>query len=57
MSCSFGNNIKVTVFGQSHSESIGCVLDGVPAGEKIDFDALYAFMKRRAPGDRFSTPR
>lgn len=57
MSCSFGNNIKVTVFGQSHSESIGCVLDGVPAGEKIDFDALYAFIKRRAPGDRFSTPR
>ena len=45
------------MFGQSHSESIGCVLDGVPAGEKIDFDALYAFMKRRAPGDRFSTPR
>ena len=45
------------MFGQSHSESIGCVLDGVPAGEKIDFDALYAFMRRRAPGDRFSTPR
>ncbi len=58
MSCSFGKNIRMTVFGQSHSESIGCVIDGLPAGEKIDMDELYAFMKRRAPGqDKFSTPR
>ncbi len=58
MSCSFGKNVCYTVFGQSHSESIGCVIDGIPAGEKIDTDKLYAFLKRRAPGqDSFSTPR
>ncbi|MBQ8784298.1 MAG: chorismate synthase [Clostridia bacterium] len=58
MSCSFGKNICYTVFGQSHSESIGCVIDGIPAGEKIDMEKLYSFMKRRAPGqDKFSTPR
>lgn len=58
MSCSFGKNICYTVFGQSHSESIGCVVDGIPAGEKIDMDKLCAFMKRRAPGQNsFSTPR
>lgn len=58
MSCRFGKNICYTVFGQSHSESIGCVIDGIPAGEKIDMDELYDFMKRRAPGqDSFSTPR
>lgn len=58
MSCSFGDNIKLTIFGQSHSQSIGCVLDGVPAGEKINMSALKAFMARRAPGqDEFSTPR
>ncbi len=58
MSCSFGQNIKYTVFGQSHSQSIGCVVDGLPAGEKIDFNKLYAFMKRRAPGnDKLSTTR
>ncbi len=58
MSCSFGENIRITVFGQSHSESIGCVVDGVPAGEKIDTQELLAFMKRRAPGNNeFSTPR
>ncbi|MBQ8228142.1 MAG: chorismate synthase [Clostridia bacterium] len=58
MSCSFGKNICYTVFGQSHSESIGCVIDGIPAGEKIDMEKLRSFMKRRAPGqDSFSTPR
>lgn len=58
MSYSFGKNIKYTVFGQSHSNGIGCVIDGLPAGEKIDFDALSAFTARRAPGkDAFSTPR
>lgn len=58
MSCSFGSNIKLTVFGQSHSHSIGCVLDGVPAGEKIDMDSVISFMARRAPGQNaFSTPR
>ncbi len=58
MSCSFGENIKLTVFGQSHSQSIGCVLDGVPAGEKIDVEKLQKFMSRRAPGQNaVSTPR
>lgn len=58
MSCSFGNNIRLTVFGQSHSDSIGCVLDSVPAGEAIDTDELFSFMARRAPGQNaFSTPR
>ncbi len=58
MSCSFGKNICYTVFGQSHSESIGCAIDGIPAGEKIDMEKLRSFMKRRAPGqDSFSTPR
>lgn len=58
MSCSFGEKIKITVFGQSHSECIGCVLDGVPAGEKIDAETLRLFMRRRAPGGKdISTPR
>ncbi len=58
MSCTFGNNIKLTIFGQSHSQSIGCVLDGVPAGEKIDMEKLSLFMSRRAPGQNgLSTPR
>ena len=53
-----GNKISVSVFGQSHSESIGAVIDGIPAGIEIDYDKINAFMARRAPGQsKFSTPR
>ncbi len=58
MSCNFGNNIKLTVFGQSHSAAIGVVVDGLPAGFEINFDKVAAFMARRAPGKNdLSTPR
>ncbi|MCL2819258.1 MAG: chorismate synthase [Oscillospiraceae bacterium] len=50
MSNNFGNNIKVTIFGQSHSPAIGVSVDGLPAGFAIDFDELNAFMQRRRPG-------
>ena len=50
MSSSFGKNIHISVFGQSHSEKIGVVVDGLPAGEVIDMDKIYTFMKRRVPG-------
>lgn len=55
---SYGNNIKLTVFGESHGEAIGAVLDGVPAGFKIDIDKVLVQMSRRAPGkDKTATPR
>ncbi|MBE6929012.1 MAG: chorismate synthase [Ruminococcaceae bacterium] len=50
MSSEFGRNIRISVFGQSHGEAIGVLVDGLPAGERIDLDALQAFMERRAPG-------
>ncbi len=58
MSSMTGKNIKISVFGQSHSEAIGVVIDGLPAGVKIDMEKTYAFMARRAPGNNeFSTAR
>lgn len=58
MSSSFGHTIRITVFGQSHSEAIGVVIDGLPAGEAVDLDAAQAFLARRAPGQNaLSTPR
>jgi len=58
MGSSFCGNIKISIFGQSHSGGIGVVIDGLPAGEKIDMDALNAFLKRRAPGGKaWATPR
>ena len=58
MSSSIGDNIKISVFGESHGEAIGCVIDGLPAGVKLDMDAVYKDMSRRAPGkDKTATPR
>ena len=50
MSSEFGRKLKVTVFGQSHGKAIGVTVDGFPAGEAIDMEALNAFMARRKPG-------
>ena len=58
MSCNFGSKIKLTIFGQSHSQAIGCVLDGIPAGIKLDVECIESFMARRAPGkNNISTAR
>lgn len=58
MSSEFGKNIKLEIFGESHSAAIGMTLDGIPAGEAIDQGELQAFLERRAPGrDKRSTQR
>ncbi len=46
----FGDYLKVTIFGESHGPGIGAVVDGLPAGEAIDLDAVRVQMRRRAPG-------
>jgi chorismate synthase len=50
VSSEFGNILRVSVFGQSHGKAIGVNIDGLPAGEVIDFDELNAFLDRRKPG-------
>ena len=58
MSSNFGEKVKITIFGQSHSEAIGVVIDGLPVGEAIDMEQVQQFMERRAPGrNAYSTPR
>ncbi len=57
MSNVFGENIKITVFGQSHSPAIGVVIDGFPSGLKVDLDNINEFMARRAPGQKLTTMR
>ena len=55
---SWGNAVKISLFGESHGEAIGVVIDGLPAGESIDREQIRLQMGRRAPGkDRTSTPR
>jgi chorismate synthase len=46
----YGNNVRVSLFGQSHSTAIGVVIDGLPPGFAPDFEQLSAFMQRRTPG-------
>ena len=58
MSSTYGENLHLTIFGQSHSPAIGMTLEGIPAGEQIDFEALQRFLERRAPGrNAYSTAR
>lgn len=46
----FGKNLTLTTFGESHGPAMGGVIDGFPAGFKIDFDALLAEIAKRRPG-------
>ena len=58
MSSTYGEKIKISVFGESHGNGIGVVIDGLPAGVKIDMDKVLVQMSRRAPGkDKTATPR
>ncbi len=47
----FGENLKISIFGESHGAGIGVVVDGLPVGEAIDMEAVEREMARRAPGN------
>ena len=58
MSSTYGEMIRLSIFGESHGAAIGMTLDGVPAGLPVDLDKLQEFLNRRAPGqNNWSTPR
>ena len=47
---SIGQLFKVTTWGESHGEALGCVIEGVPPNLKIDEDYIQSFLDRRKPG-------
>ena len=54
----FGNRFRFTTFGESHGKALGCIVDGVPAGIKIDEEFIQSEMDRRKPGkNKFATAR
>lgn len=50
MTRTYGDKLKIEIYGASHAPAIGVIAEGVPAGFKIDTEALENFMQRRAPG-------
>ncbi|GAA0180767.1 chorismate synthase [Clostridium sediminicola] len=58
MSGVWGNKVKYSIFGESHGESIGIVIDGLDPGIELDIESIKKEMERRAPGkNKLSTPR
>lgn len=57
MKNSFGNNINITLFGESHGEYIGAVLDGLAPGIKIDHEYIKTKLALRRPAGKISTAR
>lgn len=54
----FGHRFRFTTFGESHGKALGCIVDGVPAGIKIDEEFIQSEMNRRKPGqNEFATTR
>jgi chorismate synthase len=55
---SFGQKLRFSTFGESHGRAIGCILDGVPAGLKVDEEFIQSELDRRKPGKtEFETAR
>src|SRR5690554_4270059 len=46
----FGQIFRLTTFGESHGQAIGGIIDGCPAGIKLDFEAIQFELNRRKPG-------
>ncbi|MBR0596752.1 chorismate synthase [Sinanaerobacter chloroacetimidivorans] len=50
MGSTWGNQLKISIYGESHGKAIGVVIDGFPAGFRPDMNFISREMKRRAPG-------
>ncbi len=57
MKNTFGNNISITLFGESHGTAIGAIVDGLPAGINVDEEFISHQLDLRRPVGRISTPR
>ena len=54
----FGNNISITTWGESHGKALGVVIDGFPAGMKLTEEDIQIYLDRRKPGQsKFTTAR
>jgi chorismate synthase len=54
---SFGNKFRITIFGESHSDCIGIIIDGCPPGLPIDKSDFYEDIQRRSPKNTYESQR
>jgi len=57
MKNTFGNNITLTIFGESHGRSVGCVIDGIASGIEVNEESIRALLSLRRPSGAVSTSR
>lgn len=57
MKNSFGQSVCLTIFGESHGAAVGCVIDGLAPGIKVDEDFIARQLTRRRPSSALDTPR
>lgn len=54
----FGRLLRVATFGESHGPAVGCVVDGLPSGIRVDLEAIQRDLDRRRPGqNKLTTQR
>lgn len=51
----YGNNFRISTFGESHGPALGVVIDGCPAGLELSVDDIMPYMNRRKPGQSIAT--
>ena len=57
MKNTFGNNLKVTIFGESHGAAVGAVIDGITPGLEVDNKFIEKLLERRRPNAKTDTAR
>ena len=57
MKNTFGNNLTITLFGESHGNSVGCVIDGIAPGIPVNEENIKAMLDLRCPNGNISTSR
>lgn len=53
----WGNRLRLTIFGSSHGPEVGLHVDGLPPGIAVDIGSIRALLARRAPGGPLDSPR
>ena len=57
MGMTLGDNLKVTLFGESHGACVGALIEGIPPGTPIDEDELNHAIAKRRPGRKGMSAR